>query len=377
MRTSINGVRWLVMLAAAGGGAGLATACSQIIGADFDVKLASTSAGGAGGDAGPGTGSAGLGGGGGAGGASTCDVNPCPAETVAADQDYPWGLVVQGDSVYWTVAGASLGADPPKNDGAIRRASVNGGDVETVLGQLQAPNQIASDGEYLYWTSTISAPGGGVYRCLISGCVKETVAPTQGFPTGVTVGGAYVYWSATGDGAIRRRLRDQQADGGAGIDTAMGSFDHPNLVVQDVDAVYFAEFSPTGEVWRLGGDLSATPITQPLNTPTGLVVHGGDICYTTFNPMGLVQCVDKVSHEASFTAAIEQPYPAGLATDGTALYWANGTLDGQIMRRGPGDQGPIAIASNQPSPNGVVVAGKWVYWTNHRLGGSVMRTLKD
>jgi hypothetical protein len=118
-------------------------------------------------------------------------------------------------------------------------------------------------------------------------------------------------------------------------------------------------------------------MTQPLDTPTGLVVRGGDICYTTFNPMGLVQCVDKVSQEPSFKAAIEQPNPAGLATDGTALYWANSNLDGQIMRRRPGDQVPIAIASNQPYPNGVVVAGKWVYWTNHILGGSVMRTLKD
>ena len=211
----------------------------------------------------------------------------------------------------------------------------------------------------------------------ISGCVREAVALNQASPTGVTVRGAYVYWASAGDGTVSRRLRDQQADGGAAGEVVATGLDHPNLVVADTDGVYFAEFSPTGSVWKLGDDLLATAFTQPMDTPAGLVVRPGDVCVTTYNAAGLVQCNDKVTHEASLTVAIGQDHPAELASDGTALYWANNIAKGQIMRWRSGDVKPRAIAVDLPFPNGIVVAGKWVYWTNNVLGGTVMRALKD
>jgi hypothetical protein len=369
-----------VIAGAAVGLASVVTACSQLVGADFNVTLGSTAsgAGGSGGGAAS-SGSSGSGtgvGGGGAGG-NGCGGMPCLPETVAMNQDYPWGLVVVGNSVFWTAGGASFHSNPPLNDGAIWRVSIDGTDPKAILAQIKAPNQIASDGEYLYWTSTVSWPDGAVYRCLITGCVRETVAPNQASPTGVTVGGLFVYWTSSGDGTVRRRLRDQQAVGGGAIDTVAMSLDHPNLIVADAAAVYFAEFSPTGKVWSLGNDMTPKAFTQPLDTPAGLVAGVGDVCITTYNVSGVVQCFDKVTYEPSLTVAIGQDHPAELASDGKAFYWANNAAQGQIMRWTPGDVKPTALAVGLPSPNGIVVAGKWVYWTNNVLGGSVMRTLKD
>jgi hypothetical protein len=364
--------------------ASVVTACSQLVGADFNVTLGTTasgaggSGGGAsssssGGDASSTTGSGSSGGSGGNG----CGGMPCLPETVAMNQDYPWGLVVVGSWVYWTNAGPSYGTNILSKDGSIRRRGIDGGDVETVLDQIRTPDQIASDGEYLYWTSTVAAPNGAVFRCLISGCVREAVAQNQASPTGVTVRGAYVYWASAGDGTVSRRLRDQQADGGAASEVVATGRDHPNLVVADTDGVYFTEFSPTGSVWSIGDDLNPMSFAQPMDTPAGLVARVGDVCVTTYNAAGLVQCIDKVTHEASLTVAVGQDHPAELASDGKAFYWTNNTAQGQIMRWRPGDEKPTPLAVGLPFPNGIVVAGKWVYWTNNVLGGSVMRALKD
>lgn len=149
--------------------------------------------------------------------------------------------------------------------------------------------------------------------------------------------------------------------------------DHPNLIISDTDGVYLSEFSPTGTVWKLGDDLVPTSFMQTMDTPAGLAARPGDVCVTTYNGSGLVQCLDKVTHEASLTVAIGQDHPAELAGDGSTLYRANNAAHGQIMRWRPGDVTPTTLASNQSYPNGIVVAGKWVYWTNNVSGGTVGR----
>lgn len=378
-----------VVLAAVVGAASLGTACAQIIGADFNVTLGSTSGsaggstgtststGGAGGDAGPddaigpdvGPGS------GGAGGGPQCDVSPCPPETVAPSEDRPWGLVVQGEWVYWTNAGVSFYPGPPTNDGAIRRVSTKGGVAETVLGQLVAPDQIATDGTSLFWTSSVNGFG-AVYRCLISKCIKEDVALAQDLPTGIAVHGGFVYWTTSGDGKVHRRHLDPTLDAGSDMDADLTGFSQPNLIAVDTDRVFISEFVSNGYVWRIGDNLVAAPTKNTIDTSTGIVVLGTNVCYTTFLPSGGVQCIDRGSLLDTITPATMQAYPAGLATDGQALYWVNAGPPGQVMRWRPG-QKPVEIASNPLSPNGIVVADKWVYWTNFSLGGSVMRTLKD
>jgi hypothetical protein len=402
MRRSLSSARWLMILAAAGAPV-LATACSQLIGADFDVVRGSTGTGAGGGgggatgtggdDAGPpdgsdgGTTSSSSGGStssassssssSGAGGGPICPGALCIPETVADNQDYPWGLVLQGSTVYWATAGASINPGPPTKDGSIWRADLAGGAAVKVLDQLRSPNQLATDGAYLYWTSTAGGGQGAVHRCLITDCVAELVASGQSSPTGIAVLGPYVYWANAGDGTVRRRLRDQLVDGGDAVDTVAITLDYPNLLVADVDALYVTEFSPTGKVWKVEQDLTASPFSMAHDTPAGLAMHGTDVCYTMFIQAGTVLCADKSSKEESNTASSPQPNPAGLASDGKALYWANSNQGGQIMRWRNDDADAVAIASNQHFPNGIIVAGKWVYWTNHELGGSVMRVLKD
>jgi hypothetical protein len=382
--------RPLMIFAAALSAASLGTACAQLIGADFDVTLGSTtgsgggstatstststsSSSGAGGDAGPDTGP----GSGGGGGAPVCDPMPCP-EVVAKHQAYPWGIATQGDSVYWTNAGASFHAGgPPSADGSIGRASIasNDGVGSIAVSNLIGPDQIAADTSALYWTSNVPAVG-KLFRAPFGTLIPEALAQGMDSPVGVAIGGPFVYWTTTGDGHLRWLTRSKPANPGAAPDGDVSGLSQPGLIAPRANGVYVTEYAMSGRVMSIGDNLSSDPIVQGLDHPTGVLSFDADVCYTTNAASGTVACVVASTHVVDFVVADGQSSPAGLATDGTSFYWANGTADGQIMRGTSGGAPPKAIASHQASPNGILVVGKWVYWTNHALDGSVMRTPK-
>jgi hypothetical protein len=71
--------------------------------------------------------------------------------------------------------------------------------------------------------------------------------------------------------------------------------------------------------------------------------------------------------------ASEQGSPAGVAVDGTGVYWVDTGTTGTVMAAPLDGGAAFALASGQNSPNGTVVAGGNVYWvTSSGSTGAIM-----
>ena len=99
-------------------------------------------------------------------GALGCDRGPIDEMgPFAADQRGVTGIVVEGTFVYWSLS-----------NGSVRRRSVDGGGVETVVEGLTLPNQIAVDETHVYWTTLT----GEIGRAPKAGGPAQTLAEGEG-----------------------------------------------------------------------------------------------------------------------------------------------------------------------------------------------------
>jgi hypothetical protein len=69
--------------------------------------------------------------------------------------------------------------------------------------------------------------------------------------------------------------------------------------------------------------------------------------------------------------ATNQPFPAGVATDGTRVYWINSTAPGTVMScviaNCMGSTGQVA--GKQPSPLSIVADGTSLFWADFGVPG--------
>jgi sugar lactone lactonase YvrE len=97
--------------------------------------------------------------------------------------------------------------------------------------------------------------------------------------------------------------------------------------------------------------------------------------------------LERIDRKTNATRVLAQAFPgtstgvvrAGLALDGTKVYWTDSGRDGgAIMRANAADGGnPEVLARNQGAPTGVAVDATHVYWTtNSAMRGRVLRRLK-
>jgi hypothetical protein len=77
---------------------------------------------------------------------------------LAAGGWVPGALVLDGSTVYWTIAAGNWPAP-----GAIMRANVDGTDAVILACDPNTPGGIAVDATSVYWTSS-GTDGGAVYR---------------------------------------------------------------------------------------------------------------------------------------------------------------------------------------------------------------------
>lgn len=242
----------------------------------------------------------------------------------------PLALAVDNTSIYWADLSWSIGRANLDGSGADTRfiAGVNG----TNINGPDAPEGVAVDGSYVYWTNSSCCQVGepsspGIGRANLDGTgVNESFIPLSGnniYPTGVAVDGSYIYWTTGVGGTIGRANLD-----GTGVD----------------------ESFITG-----------------MNAPTGIAVDGSYIYWADANANSIGRAnLDGTGVDQSFITGGD--HPDGLAIDATHIYWTNqfgdtigrANLDGTAVDQSFITAGPQMYG---PHPTGLAVGGGYIYWS--------------
>ncbi len=171
------------------------------------------------------------------------------------------------------------------------------------------PRFLASDGRYLYWTNPVL---GAIGRATLGGgSVDERFIGGLRWPTGIAVGGGYLYWTSA-EGIGRARLD--------------------------------------------GSDVNASFIPLSSN-PFAVTVAGGHIFWSdpTLGAIGRAN----LDGSAVQTQFIKTGDPAGLASDGSFLYWIRCDNDTTLgMSRARIDGGGLVESFMSASTLGPIACGQ-------------------
>lgn len=107
---------------------------------------------------------------------------------LAYEQQGVSSMATDGGHVYWTT---------PK--GALRRVSIDGGPVETVVENITNPDNVAVDGTHVYWTEN----QGVIARAEKAGSAAETLVMNEQDVVGLRLDDKSLYW-ARRDGVVKR-----------------------------------------------------------------------------------------------------------------------------------------------------------------------------
>ncbi len=127
--------------------------------------------------------------------------------TIVTGQDYPVGVAVGGNHLYW----ADEGTAPNFSDGTIVEANLDGTSPTTIATGLNSPFMVAVDSSHLYWTSFF---GGTIIEANLDGTNPMTIATGLSNPEGVAVepGSGWRSTQATCTGPTRAASAQHQAN---------------------------------------------------------------------------------------------------------------------------------------------------------------------
>lgn len=233
-------------------------------------------------------------------------------EVIAAGQDSPGDIAVNGTHVYWANVGG----------GTIARASLDGTGAEVVLSGLTQPWSIAVSDTSLAWAENVT--GNVFLASLGSGAVPIAVATTPG-AWGITMDATNVYWTTWFDGSVYAA----PIAGGAAAVLSSGAVSPEALSVSG-DRLFFGTASDAGvfSVLTTGG------------ATTTLVSEGG----------------------------------FGVAADDKHVYF--GEYDGRIARvpLGGGEVSVLGIGPGTVSD--IALTSKSVYWTPAATDSLILKVAK-
>jgi hypothetical protein len=256
---------------------------------------------------------------------TTCERGACKPSLVSCDAQVcgldPDAGAVDAGSLDTGISDAPV--DVPVVDA--------GGPIVTLTTAAGEPVGLAVDGNNVYFADTAQLTG-GFKSCPLTGCATPKILTTAPSAWDVALDATNVYGVIYANNSQVIRL------------TKAGT--NPTVL--------FA----TGYIYGLAVSGTALYFTVNSNPGGAFSCSSTNGCLNSAGPMG-----------ASPTGT------AGIATDGTAVYWAN-TNAGEVRRCTlPCNGSSTLVASGQASPTMVAVDGTDVYWTNY-TGGTVMKCAK-
>jgi hypothetical protein len=301
------------------------------------------------------------------------ECSTCSAETIYTSPSNVWSLVADDADLYFTEGGANGGA------ARVARIPAGGGDPISVADPAGTPNDLALDGDHLYWTNTGQGDAGAVMALPRAGGASVVLA-SGGHPRALALDDCTLYWS--GDYGIAAMPR---AGGGSTILTKID------------DAIVCLAVTPTellamGESGLRHVSLAGGGVTnfEPSTQGQSIVVRGERVYLLLdyIDPFGLgyVQCrtFDGQMCDAS---AQTDGYATSLAADDSHVWWLDWGLGGGAI--GTVARVPVAGGTTEvvvdphvdaggtfqrptSGPHSIAVTSSAVYW----IEGSAVRRLR-
>ncbi|HEX4341145.1 MAG TPA: hypothetical protein VH062_34790 [Polyangiaceae bacterium] len=313
----------------------------------------------------------------------SCASGRC-ATPVESAQENPFGIVIDGDYVYWTDIGTSV-----DGTGSVKRKLVHAADagaVDTLAASQNSPAGIIVAGGFVYWANegtSLDYADGAILRAPLgagdAGAI-QIIASNESRPNAIAVDGANVYWVSEGtragaylDGSVRK-APIEGLEGGVPTVLASGLLDPTSLAV-DATSVYFttqgtrtAAFSD-GAVSKVpigGGDV--VPLGPPQIGAQGLALYDGTLYFASSNDNAGKIVSIAVDGSALTTLASGENLPEFVATDGKYVYWT--TVSGSVKKVGVGGGAVTTLATDQMLPSGIAVDATSCFWTTSGTNGA-------
>jgi len=126
--------------------------------------------------------------------------------TVVADRDSIVELAPTTSGVFWIEQGEAA----KRSSGTVAAGDP---DLRVIAGRQDAPEGIAVDDEFVYWTNLL---GGTVMKARRAGGPAVAIAASQERPWGIAVDRQAVYWTEYGSGRVMKQRHD--VGGGSVVD---------------------------------------------------------------------------------------------------------------------------------------------------------------
>jgi hypothetical protein len=264
-------------------------------------------------------------------------------------------IATDGVNVYWT----------NEPGGTIQKCAVGGcgGNPTTLASNQGSTGFIAVDAGYVYWTwiNNMTFSDGGVRRCAVAGCGGNptSLVTTTGSFSSIAVDGTSAYWNVPS--GAKAGVYKCAVAGCSNTPTVIASGFFPAGIAVDA----------TNVSWAVDGkNIQTCPINGCNNMPTTLTGTSGIGPYQLQSDGTSLYWSNGTISKCALTGGMTTILATnqgglGIALDATNIYWATGVI-GKVMKCGLNGCGgqPTVLASGLQAPAVIAVDGKNVYWTD-------------